>query len=162
MVAPYTPEQMLAALHERTSLTASGCRVWGGLVRDDGYARVAWRGRAYQVHRLAYELQIGPLGPGMTLDHVCHTEDDSCVGGPCLHRSCLNVDHLEPVSGPENTRRQYPARKTHCANGHPYNEANTYYRTGGGGGIRACRACGRQRVAAYKIRRQMRAAGVAA
>ena len=44
-------------------------------------------------HRLSYEHHIGPIGDGLTIDHLCEI------------KLCVNPDHLEPVSSGENTRR---------------------------------------------------------
>ncbi len=38
---------------------------------------------------------------------------------------------------------------THCVNGHPFDDANTYWR---GEGWRGCRACNREAVARYQAR----------
>ena len=82
------------------------------------------------VHRLAYELQVGPIPAGMTIDHLCRNP------------LCVNPRHLEAVTMAENLRRgngfsALNSRKTHCPKGHPYDEANTrLYK-----GYRYCRAC---------------------
>jgi hypothetical protein len=80
----------------------------------------------------------------MALDHTCHNRDESCTGGvDCAHRRCINVEHLEPVTGAENTRRgkawMFNGTKTHCSNGHPFDEVNTHVYDG----RRYCRACNR-------------------
>jgi hypothetical protein len=84
----------------------------------------------------------------MTLDHTCHSSAPNCAGGPaCHHRACFNVDHLEVVTGVENTQRR--ARKARCGNGHLRDEANTYHYKG----RRYCRACNRENARASKARR---------
>lgn len=60
-------------------------RFWVGSTRSDG--------RLLQAHRFAYELLIGPIPPELTIDHLC------------LNKLCVNPDHMEPVTGAENTRR---------------------------------------------------------
>jgi hypothetical protein len=83
-------------------------------------------------HRVAYELLIGPIPEGLTLDHLC------------LNNPCVNPAHLEPVTLAENIRRSPQAQakraRTHCPQGHPYNAANTRWRTRPNPG-RSCRAC---------------------
>jgi hypothetical protein len=107
-------------------------------------------GRKVSVHRFAYEMLVGPIPEGMQLDHVCR------------NRACVNAAgaHLEPVTGRENTLRgngpcAIHARKTHCPQGHPYDEENTYRPPRGG---RACRACQARHSAAVTARRNADAA----
>jgi hypothetical protein len=89
-------------------------------------------------HRIAYEVQVGPIPDGLEIDHLCH------------NRACMNASHMEPVARAENLRRQVdPLRpltrantlKTHCPQGHPYDAANTHMY----GRKRVCRACKRER-----------------
>lgn len=56
------------------------------------------------------------------------------------NRGCVNPAHLEPVTRQENSRRGFlpHAAKTHCRNGHPYNEENTRITSKG---WRVCRMC---------------------
>lgn len=53
--------------------------------------------RQYRAHRVAYELAIGPIPEGLTIDHVVAR---GCKGGPCC-----NPAHLEVVTQSENSRR---------------------------------------------------------
>lgn len=46
-----------------------------------------------RTHRAAYEIHVGPIPEGLTLDHLC------CV------KACCNPAHLEPVTALENYRR---------------------------------------------------------
>jgi hypothetical protein len=50
-------------------------------------------GRMRLVHRLAWEIVVGPIEPGLEIDHLCR------------NRVCLNPAHLEPVTKEENVRR---------------------------------------------------------
>jgi hypothetical protein len=88
-------------------------------------------GKRRGAHVIAYELTIGPVPPGKHLDHLCKTT------------LCVNPAHLEPVTPAENNRRSDSLTaanltKTHCPQGHPYDEANTYR---DGKGSRCCREC---------------------
>lgn len=74
----------------------------------------------------------------------------------CRRPSCVNPEHLEPVTRSENLRRgnvgqsglaQLNKAKTHCPKGHPYDEENTYHYKGS----RYCRQC-----LAAKARRKYR------
>ncbi len=93
---------------------AGDCWLWTAGLDKRGYGRFSAQQDGVWVPRLAHvvawELTNGPVtadpSAGHTLDHVCHTRDDSCPGGPaCLHRRCVNPEHLEPVTRRENTQR---------------------------------------------------------
>jgi hypothetical protein len=105
---------------------ATPCWIWQRGIKRDGYPK-DWDGkRSVQAHRYYYEMHVGPIPEGLVIDHLCRV------------RTCVNPEHLEPVTHAENMRRSGPAQKTHCVNGHEFNEANTYIRPSGG---RQCRAC---------------------
>lgn len=120
------------------------CWLWQGTPNvAGGYGRLGKGGYA-RAHRFAYELLIGPIPKGLTLDHLCRV------------RLCVNPKHLEPVTIGVNALRGVSpnaqnARKTHCLRGHPFNAKNTYVRTDG---HRTCRPC--QRV--YEHNRAVRRA----
>lgn len=126
---------------------ANGCWIWQRKLDNDGYGRIAasrnGKPTAALAHRAAYETFVGVIPQGLELDHLCRV------------RSCVNPEHLEPVTHVENTRRadrgagQYQAAKTHCPQGHPYDEANTYRPKPN---LRQCRTCMRKASAAWKAR----------
>ena len=102
-----------------------GCWLWTSAITPDGYGQF-WSGeeRVY-AHRWAYEHFVGPIPPGLTIDHV---RDRGC-----RHRHCVNfLDHLEPVTYGENIRRgdlpdilrTLRAQQIHCKNGHPLSGDN--------------------------------------
>jgi hypothetical protein len=107
------------------------CWTWMGNVSNGGYGQINNGGRLVMVHRLAYELLVGPIPLGLQLDHLCR------------NRRCVNPAHLEPVTQQENIRRgnsgQKNAARTHCPDGHPYDESNTYLSPGSKS--RTCRTC---------------------
>lgn len=115
------PERMARRIVE----SDSDCWEWTGVLSHNGYGLVTVERRMRQVHRFVYELLSGPIPEGLQLDHLCRV------------RHCCNPEHLEPVTGAENIRRGVEAR-THCKQGHLYDEANTYMRNDG---ARRCRKC---------------------
>jgi len=108
------------------------CWLWTACKDRDGYGIFYYNGTNYRAHRMAYELIVGPIPEGLTIDHLCRV------------RACVNPDHLEPVTQRENVLRgdtvpAKNAKKTHCKQGHPYSGYNLYIRTNG---YRSCRTCG--------------------
>lgn len=97
------------------------CWPWLGRVHRYGYGHYDFGYHAYKAHRVAYELAVGPIPDGLTLDHVCHSVSTDCAGGnSCLHRRCVNPAHLEPVTQAENNARKPVVPATHCRKGHEY------------------------------------------
>lgn len=131
----------------RFEVTDTGCWDWiGSLKKAKGYGVATWRGKSGPAHRVAWEEFVGPIPSGLDLDHLCR------------NRACINPDHLEPVTRLVNNRRKTPeARlaagrvqraKTHCPQGHPYDEANTATYPTRSGIRRYCIACRNARNAA--------------
>ena len=112
----------------------SGCWLWAAKVDRDGYGRVL---KGLLAHRMSFQAFKGEIPKGLTLDHLCRV------------RSCINPDHLEPVSHKTNILRGV-ARRTACIHGHPFSGDNLHI---GPTGKRFCRACWRKNSAAYKERK---------
>jgi len=123
-----------------------GCWEWTASLRR-GYGRFSIGYRTFPAHRVAYEMLVGPIPDGLTLDHLCR------------NKVCVNPAHLEPVTGVENTQRgpsgEFNREKTHCFRGHPFDDENTRWgRTPVGSGWgRWCRACQREYQREYRQRR---------
>jgi hypothetical protein len=115
--------------------------LWTGKInsRGTGYGdftyKVEGKPRTVPAHRYAWEMLIGPIPPGMHLDHVAAL---------CTITHCVWPEHLEPVTPGENTRRYY-ALQTQCKWGHPFDPENTKIIYIDGNPRRICRACGRRR-----------------
>lgn len=109
-----------------------GCWIWTGARQSRGYGSAAIPGtnRTTLAHRAIYELLVGTIPAGLTLDHLCRV------------KVCVNPDHLEPVSRAENVRRGPGAmsKRTHCPQGHPYSGSNLYVHPRGSRECRTCRA----------------------
>ena len=99
----------LERLLRRVSKTDS-CWLWTGALNVSGYGIVLINGKAGLAHRAMYELMIGPIPNELQLDHLCHV---ACRGGTsCIHRRCVNPQHLQPVSQGVNVRRGIESRRT--------------------------------------------------
>lgn len=144
-------EELFWAKVDRPS--PSACWTWMAAKTDENYGMFHSRSIGYlgTAYGFAYRITVGPVPEGLELDHVCHTRDLSCPGGPtCPHRLCVNPDHLEPVTQRENSARsrqdfgQANRGKTHCDRGHPFDAENTYnYTPSDGRPRRKCRTCRR-------------------
>lgn len=140
-------ERDLARFWSKVALPdGNGCMIWLGARNEHGYGRFAVRSKYRRAHRISYEMNVGPILTGLSLDHLCSV------------RACVAPDHLEAVPQRVNVLRgqsfaAHHAAKTHCPQGHPYDEANTYHSPGGS---RVCRACQR----AWSANRRKKAGAV--
>lgn len=136
----YTQSRLMAAVAK----LPNGCWEWQRFVNPHGYGTTSYYGRrGTPAHRAMYMEFVGPIPEDLTLDHLCHTQDATCRGGTtCVHRRCVNPEHMDPVPSDVNVSRGVIARRTHCPVGHPYGGDNLILTSNGG---RACRECARQR-----------------
>lgn len=77
-----------------------GCWMWQGQQHTNAYGRTSIGGKKVYPHRLMYELMVGPIPKGLTIDHTCDTP------------LCVRPEHLEPVTRAENIRRAHARRKS--------------------------------------------------
>lgn len=118
-----------------------GCWIWQGGKNKDGYGAATVNGKYINAHRLSFKLNIGEIPKGMFVCHTCDTP------------SCINPEHLFLGTHEDNMKdmkkkgRNHQTKKTHCPQGHEYNEANTYITSDN---FRQCRICARARKAAHR------------
>ena len=83
-----------ATLRERLDYRtdkSGNCWVWTGALAGGGYGYLRYKGRALRAHRVAFELENGPIAHGLEIDHKCR------------NRSCVRPSHLQAVSSMENS-----------------------------------------------------------
>lgn len=144
------PTPVIDRLLTRVEIDSNECWIYQGYINKNGYGYITcnpsdgWPSRTATCHSIAYHFLVGPVPPGRELDHLCRV------------RACCNPEHLEPVTGAENTRRgEAPhivlGRNNVCAIGHPLTEANTYVNPKTG--WRRCRTCRAAYMAAWRAAR---------
>lgn len=118
----------------------TGCRLWCEGTGCGGYGHVSVHQEQHLVHRLAWEIERGPIPAGMVIDHKCR------------NRRCCRVEHLRIVSRRTNTLENSLAnaamnvQKAHCPKcGGPYFTQ--------GDGRRRCRRCVRKYARGYYAKR---------
>lgn len=74
------------------------CWIMTGYTTSRGYSRVSRDGRLMRAHRYYYEQKYGTIPEGLEPDHLCNIT------------SCVNPDHIEPVTHAENVRRGNSAK----------------------------------------------------
>lgn len=131
---------------EKIRRAESGCWEWTAYKGENGYGRFYLNGKGALAHRWSYEFHVGPIPDGLFMDHLCR------------NHSCVNPEHLEPVTPQENVLRGIGPQSssargraiTHCAKGHAYTTENTYLSAGS----RTCLTCKRANArASYELNR---------
>lgn len=77
----------------------AGCWLWTGRINNRGYGLTSQTRpgapATASAHRVSYETFVGPIPEGLQIDHLCNVP------------ICINPEHLEPVTEPENHRRKW-------------------------------------------------------
>jgi len=73
---------ILSLHHSSEVIPESGCRIWTGSTRADGYGQLTVNGHKVRAHRLAWMLKHGPIPHGYLICHHCDV------------RPCINEEHL--------------------------------------------------------------------
>lgn len=118
------------------------CLVWTAGKNGLGYGNLRFEGRTRLAHRVAFYLRMGRWPNGL-LRHLCN--NPPCV----LHvvEGTKSENGLDAVAA--GTHHQ--VRKTHCPQGHPYDDENTILRKRGG---RFCRTCMREHNRRYAVKKR--------
>ena len=99
----FAPKKPLAPRFWKFVVKTDTCWLWIGAKYKSGYGEFHLNRRTQRAHRIAYELLVGPIPEGLTIDHLCRVV------------ACVNPAHLEPVTLLENLKR---TTKPFCKNGH--------------------------------------------
>ena len=127
------------------------CKLWDKSIGSTGYGQIGREGKMWKAHRWVWTQANGPIPAGMFVDHNCHNEAlkrGECEAGKCMHRQCVNLDHLRLVSSRDNFMAGAGNidNKETCPKGHSYkDERNIMIRKSG---KRECAECNRQRATA--------------
>jgi len=115
----------------------TGCWLWLGPHNMQGYPQICKTsifGRYMQAHRGVYETLVGPIPDDLELDHECHC------------RSCVNPEHLKPVTRKQNAKLRM-RDQSHCKQGHAFSGGNLMFDKRG---WRKCRVCMQAAQVRYK------------
>jgi len=111
------------------------CLIIDGYKNKDGYGRISFKNKLYDAHVAAYEAWHGHRKKGMHVCHkpiICHTP--ACINPEHLYLGTPSQNRFDTVLDKTNVNKN----KTHCSQGHEFNEINTRINNKGN---RSCKAC---------------------
>lgn len=78
----------------KLDMPSIGCWNWTASLNAKGYGQFFCKRRgkskSFRAHRLAYQLSVGDIPEGMSIDHMCH------------NKSCARPSHLRVTTNKEN------------------------------------------------------------
>lgn len=115
----------------------TGCWLWNGPRQNPfGHRQFMWRLNGTRIaHRIAWQLYIGPISKGMCVLHKCDVPN--CINPKHLFLG-TQADNINDMH--EKGRAHRSQKQTHCVNGHPFNEKNTFKKENGTQGCKRCRS----------------------
>lgn len=130
------------------------CWSWTAYRNKCGYGTFQLGPSQILAHRASWKLHNGAFDESLNVLHRCDNP------------SCVNPDHLflgthqENMADCKRKKRFFHSSKTHCRQGHPYDEKNTRFNKKG---ERVCKVCAYGYELAYDLRKKrLSQTGVAA
>lgn len=91
------PQPLVLRILNNIYIDENECWIWRRRLDRYGYGQIEItrrpERRSTKAHIVAYEVFVGPIPSGHTIDHLCR------------NRACCNPDHLEVVTRKENIQR---------------------------------------------------------
>ncbi len=107
----------------RNLVIDGACWRWTGEKRTGGYGYIEVAGKAMRVHRVAYEVLVGPIPKGLVVMHSCDQRD--CINPAHLSLGTIADNNRDMrrkgrASNPPKQVSHGPtgARQTYCIHGH--------------------------------------------
>ncbi len=98
--ATFQRPTLLDRFWTRVTKNDEGCWLWTGTLTGAGYGQIRLRKKAIYAHRLAWEIENGPIPEGMLIDHICH------------NARCVRPDHLRLATHKQNEENRKSANRT--------------------------------------------------
>lgn len=129
-----TEERFWSLVNKEPGLGPDGdCWEWGGS-KVKGYGSFSHNSRTIQAHRFIWQLINGPIDDGFNVLHRC--DNPACVRPSHLFLGTQGDNVRDCIRKGRNSRN----KRTHCPQGHPYSNENTYIDSRGKRGCRKCRS----------------------